>query len=130
MKGSAVTEAARKDEPNDDPDDEPGKDNGQGVFQPAATFEVMQRLSISASEVWVYYVGMGGGLDEWEVTSYLHGILELATLDRDMISQTVNELYDDLRRSPKAPYSWQCAEQEPPAGTGTTMAADTADDDR
>ena len=95
-----------------------------GETQPSLTFEVMQRLSISPSEVWLYYLGMGGGLDEWEVTAYLHGVLDLETLDRDLISQAVNELYDDIRRSPKAPYSWQCPAHTPGTGAGPAMGID------
>ncbi|MHA7219220.1 hypothetical protein ACX80L_10040 [Arthrobacter sp. MDT1-48-3] len=73
--------------------------------QYAETFEAMSRAGLSLSEVWVHYFSLGGYIDEYEVNAYLHGLLSLPELDRDMISQAVNELYDDICRSPRAPFS-------------------------
>lgn len=69
------------------------------------TLDAIERLGLSIGEVWTHYFSMGGYVGEYEVNAYLHGLIQLSDLDRDMISQAVNELYDDLCRSPRAPYS-------------------------
>lgn len=65
----------------------------------------MRRLGITPGKVWLYYLSMGGDIDEYEITAYLHGLLRLPALHRDMLSQSVNEMQDDICRGPKAPYS-------------------------
>ncbi|MUK03205.1 hypothetical protein GM708_15600 [Vibrio cholerae] len=69
------------------------------------TLEAMQRIGVNAAELWLYYLSMGGGVDEYEVDAYLHGLIRLPAVDRDMISQSVNEMIDDICRGPRAPYS-------------------------
>lgn len=71
----------------------------------ALTFDVMQRVGLSSDEVWMHYMSLGGGVHEFEFHAYLHGLLQLPALDRDMIAHAVNELYDDVCRSGRAPYS-------------------------
>lgn len=74
--------------------------------QHAKTLDAIERLGLSIGEVWIHHISMGGYIDEYEVNAYLHGLIQLPELDRDMISQAVNELYDDLCRSQRAPYSF------------------------
>jgi hypothetical protein len=50
-------------------------------------------------------MSMGGGVDEFEFNTYLHGLLHLPAYERDMITHAVNELYDDVYRNGRAPYS-------------------------
>ncbi|WP_459344359.1 hypothetical protein [Arthrobacter sp. MDT3-44] len=80
--------------------------------QYAATLDSMQRANITAGELWLYYISMGGSTDEFEINAYLHGMMRLPAIDRDMLSQSVNELYDDICRSPRAPFSTDLESQE------------------
>ncbi|MHA7238767.1 hypothetical protein [Arthrobacter sp. TMS1-12-1] len=73
--------------------------------QRALTLDAMKRANISVGALWEHYFSMGGGVDEYELTAYLHGLFELPDHERDCISQAVNELYDDLCRQQGAPYS-------------------------
>ncbi|MUK01070.1 hypothetical protein GM708_03445 [Vibrio cholerae] len=73
--------------------------------QYALTFDAMRRANIDTGELWLHYFSMGGGVDEYEVNAYLHGLIELPDHERDCISQAVNELFDDLCRQQGAPYS-------------------------
>ncbi|MBG6226018.1 hypothetical protein IWX63_002604 [Arthrobacter sp. CAN_A2] len=73
--------------------------------QYALTSDAMERANISIRDLWEHYFSMGGGVDEYEVTAYLHGLIELPEHERDCIAQAVNELYDDLCRQQGAPYS-------------------------
>lgn len=76
-----------------------------GQEQFALTFDAMRRANISTGELWLHYFSMGGGVDEYEVNAYLHGLIDLPEHERDCISQAVNELFDDLCRQRGAPYS-------------------------
>jgi hypothetical protein len=73
--------------------------------QHSATFDALQRAGFTVGELWLYYLSMGGSIDEFEVNAYLHGLTHLPAIDRDMLSQSVNEMHDDICRSPRAPYS-------------------------
>ena len=77
---------------------------GFDEHQYVGTFDAMQRAGFSSGELWLYYLSMGGSMDEFEVNAYLHGMMELPAIDRDMLSQSINEMYDDLCRSPRAPF--------------------------
>lgn len=73
--------------------------------QHAFTFEVMDRVGITVEDLWPYYLSMGGDIDEYEVDAYLHGLMRLPAIERDLLSQSVNEMIDDIARGPRAPYS-------------------------
>lgn len=86
--------------------DGPGEQNSQeDDRQHAITLDVMQRIGVTIEDLWIYYSGMGGDIDQYEVDAYLHGLMVLPALARDMISQSVNELLDDINRGPRAPFS-------------------------
>ena len=82
-----------------------GMDADAGWEQAAVTLKVMQRMRLSPAEVWVHYIGTGGGVDEFEFNAYLHGLMDLPVHERDTITHAVNELYDDAYRDGRAPYS-------------------------
>ncbi len=84
-------------------DDVSEKDTDREQY--ALTFDAMKRANIDTGELWLHYFSMGGGVDEYEVNAYLHGLIELPDHERDCISQAVNELFDDLCRQQGAPYS-------------------------
>lgn len=74
-------------------------------IQHALTLDVIRRIGVTVEDVWVHYLSMGGDVDEYEVGAYLHGLMRLPALDRDMLSQSVNEMLDDICRGPRAPFS-------------------------
>lgn len=80
-------------------------ETSSGQEQYALTYDAMVRANISPGELWIHYFSMGGGVDEYEVNAYLHGLIDLPEHERDCISQAVNELFDDLCRQRGAPYS-------------------------
>lgn len=80
-------------------------DVGDDDTQHAATLDAMHRAGFTTGEVWVYYVSLGGSMSEFEVNAYLHGLVQLPAIDRDMLAQSVNEMYDDICRSPRAPFA-------------------------
>ena len=105
----------------DDPDHEqdhdsdnegPGSENEDPVLQApsghaqhALTLDVMDRAGITIGRLWLHYLNMGGDIGEFEVDAYLHGLIRLPVMDRDVISQAVNEMIDDMARGARAPYS-------------------------
>jgi hypothetical protein len=56
-------------------------------------------------ETWLAYFGAGGDLDEWDVDAYLHGVLQLPALDRDLLAIALNERLADLELPQLASYS-------------------------
>jgi hypothetical protein len=92
--------------------------------QHAVTFDAMRRIGVSVGELWLYYLSMGGDVDEYEVDAYLHGLVRLPALDRDLISQSVNEMIDDICRGPRAPYSASRHGDTPRVDPGPEQDAD------
>lgn len=90
--------------------------------QHAVTFDAIRRIGVDVGELWLYYLSMGGGVDEYEVDAYLHGLMRLPAVERDMISQAVNEMIDDICRGPRAPYS--ASSNRDHSGTDTDMTAE------
>lgn len=72
--------------------------------QYARTLDVIERLGLSAGEVWISYLGLGGNVDEYEFRAYLYGLIRLPDLDRDLISVAVDELYDEVWGELRAPF--------------------------
>ena len=103
MKTGEPFEQGRRDVDETNPDRE----------QYALTFDAMNRTNISPGELWLHYFSMGGGVDEYEVNAYLHGLIDLPDYERDCVAQAVNELFDDLCRQQGAPYS---SGQQRPSG--------------
>ncbi|MUK03204.1 hypothetical protein GM708_15595 [Vibrio cholerae] len=67
------------------------------------TLHAMRQIGIDVQQVWIRYFSIGGNVDEFELDAYLHGLIRLTSLDRNMISHAVNELIDEAPR-PAAPY--------------------------
>ena len=51
---------------------------------------------LDLGEVWAGYGDIGGQCDLVEVQAYLHGLMLLDELQRDMVSHAINEMLDDL----------------------------------
>ncbi len=56
----------------------------------------IQRAGITLSALWLYYFSLGGAAEELEVDAYLHGLMPLQPVDRDLLALAVNEMYADL----------------------------------
>lgn len=72
--------------------------------QYARTLDAIERSGLSIEEVWISYLGLGGNVDEYEVHSYLYGLIRLPDLQRDLISIAVDELYDEVWGELRAPF--------------------------
>jgi hypothetical protein len=92
--------------------------------QHALTFDAMHRFGIPVSELWMYYLGIGGDADELEIDAYLHGLIRLPALARDMIAQSVNEMIDDICRETRAPYSSKRNKNTSDTGPDTHLDAE------
>jgi hypothetical protein len=74
------------------------------------TLTAIEFAGLSTYETWMHYCNMGGHLDHLEFNAYLHGLYTLPSHDADVVSQSVNELIDDLCGADdsglcRAPYS-------------------------
>jgi hypothetical protein len=76
------------------------KDHDEGVgvvekfLQQWTAAQAVRGAGLSASEVWLYYLGAGGSLDELEVEGYLTGLLPVPAGQRDLIADAINELLE------------------------------------
>ncbi|MET3175054.1 UNVERIFIED_ORG: hypothetical protein ABIB52_002916 [Arthrobacter sp. UYCu721] len=41
---------------------------------------------VSTGDLWLYYLGIGGSVGEYEVEAYLQGLLSLPELQRDLLA--------------------------------------------
>lgn len=56
------------------------------------TADAISRAGLTVDDVWVRYFSLGGTADAVGVTSYLHGLVMLSSLQRDLLSYSVEEL--------------------------------------
>jgi hypothetical protein len=59
---------------------------------------------LSLGQLWVRYLAVGGDVGELELEAYLNGLMELPSLQRDMLALAVNERLDELTCT-RVPYS-------------------------
>jgi stage II sporulation SpoE-like protein len=64
----------------------------------------LERSGLSLEQLWMRYFALGGDVGEMEVEAYLNGLMELPSLQRDVLALTVNERLDELT-STRVPYS-------------------------
>lgn len=77
-----------------------------GYLQQWLTLGAVSDGGLRTGDLGIAYLGMGGTCDIVEVEAYLHGLLLLPRLQRDMIAHAVNELLDEVREAFRpAPYS-------------------------
>ena len=69
------------------------------------TLQAMTASELTVHKVWLYYFGLCGTTDKYEVDAYLHGLIHVPTHDRDLITIAVNELIDETPPPVRAPYS-------------------------
>ncbi len=58
--------------------------------------EALARTGLSFPELWVRYFALGGNASTLALEAYVHGALELAPIDHDMIVHALNEALSDL----------------------------------
>ncbi len=58
----------------------------------AAQFE---SANLSLPQLWAYYFGIGGNADELALDAYLHGAMELAPLQVDLLHTALREITAD-----------------------------------
>ncbi|MHA7264714.1 GAF domain-containing protein [Arthrobacter sp. TMN-37] len=65
-----------------------------GVVQQWTAAQAVCGAGLDAAEVWQYYRGVGGALDEVEVNGYLAGLLMIPVVQRDLVADAINELIE------------------------------------
>jgi hypothetical protein len=70
-------------------------------------------LDISADDLWVGYVGIGGDLAPGAVEGFLDGHSDLLEPDYDRLVQVVNELFMERDEDHPVPYSDELDEPDP-----------------
>ena len=53
-------------------------------------------VGLTARDVWVRYLSLGGTADEVAVSAQLHGVLDLRPGEFNVLAHTLNEELDDL----------------------------------
>lgn len=71
---------------------------------------------LTLEELWMRYFALGGEAGLVEVDAYLHGLMPLPTMQRDLLAVAVNERLDELPTPPRVPYSRTVAEPKPDRG--------------
>lgn len=64
----------------------------------------LEAAGVDLDELWMQYFRIGGSVGVIEVEAYLHRVLSLPALQRDLLAQACNELTGARPRS--APYSF------------------------
>ncbi|WP_051476639.1 GAF domain-containing protein [Arthrobacter sp. Br18] len=77
-----------------------------GYLQQWLTLGTVADAGLRVGDLWMAYLDTGGTCDIADVEAYLHGLLLLPRVERDIVAHTVNELLDG-RSEPfrPAPYS-------------------------
>jgi hypothetical protein len=69
------------------------------------TGKAAARAGVTVRELWLHYVSIGGSADEIDIEAYLHGLIRLPGLDRDVIAHALNEILEERGLDLRAPYS-------------------------
>lgn len=54
-----------------------------------------QNANLSLPQVWTHYFGIGGSADEVVLDAYLHGMMDLAPLQVDLLNIAIREITAD-----------------------------------
>lgn len=81
--------------------------------QRRTTALALRGADLSTEQLWLRYLGLGGTASFQDVDAYLHGPGELPPLERDVLSQAVNERLDGLAWKHRATYSRPLRDSEP-----------------
>jgi serine/threonine protein phosphatase PrpC len=75
-----------------------------------------RRADLTLEQLWVRYFALGGTAGLVEIEAYLHGLMPLPGLQRDMLAHAVNERLDELTWQHRVPYSRTVRHGEPAEG--------------
>jgi hypothetical protein len=65
----------------------------------------LARSGLTNEELWQRYFALGGDAGPIEMEAYLHGLMDLPSLQRDMLAHAVNERLDEVAWAGRAPYT-------------------------
>src|SRR3712207_3857846 len=60
---------------------------------------------LSAQDLWLRYVALGGTGDAFDLDGYLQGLVPLETFQQDVLAQALNEALEDCHRAHRIPLS-------------------------
>src|SRR5215217_596473 len=75
-----------------------------------------RRAELTLEQLWLRYFALGGIAGLVEVEAYLHGLVPLPPVQRDLLAQAVNERLDELTWRHRVPYSRSVREDRPEEG--------------
>ncbi|WP_311380762.1 hypothetical protein [Arthrobacter sp. ISL-28] len=58
--------------------------------------DAYRAAQLSMEELWLRYFTMGGMAGQFEIEAYLHGVIALPPLQRDILTHALNERLDEL----------------------------------
>ncbi|SMC53596.1 PP2C family protein-serine/threonine phosphatase [Lentzea albidocapillata] len=64
------------------------------------------RAGLTPEQLWTRYFALGGAAGPMEVEAYLHGLMPLPALQRDMLAHAINERFDELNWPHRVPYTF------------------------
>jgi hypothetical protein len=70
-----------------------------------------RRAELTLEQLWLRYFALGGVAGLVEVEAYLHGLMPLTSLQRDVLAHVVNERLDELTWRHRVPYSRRAREE-------------------
>jgi stage II sporulation SpoE-like protein len=74
------------------------------------------RAKLTPEQLWTRYFALGGVAGPVEVEAYLHGLVPLPSVQRDILARAVNERLDELSWRHRVPYSRTVREDRPEQG--------------
>jgi hypothetical protein len=63
------------------------------------------RAELTAQDLWLRYLALGGTGDAFDLDGYLQGLVPLDTFQQDVLAQAVNEALEDRYRADCVPLS-------------------------
>ena len=81
---------------------------GQDARRDADHHQVLEsgrrRAGCAVQQLWVLYLGLGGGADLFTLEAFLHGACALPPAEQDILANVINEELDDRCRAAQVPY--------------------------
>ena len=65
----------------------------------------LKRSALSLEDLWLRYFALGGDAGFVEVEAYLHGLMPLASFERDVLAHALNEFLDEQAWTQRVPYT-------------------------
>lgn len=75
-----------------------------------------RRAQLDPDQLWLRYFALGGDAGPVEVEAYLHAVLPLPEMQRDVLAHAVNERLDELAWHQRVPYARTLREETPEHG--------------